>query len=254
MWLYRIGSALRPILKPVARLYWRTYLVGKVDSIPETGPLILAGNHTSFLDPYILGFMFPRPIRFFITRDWYDKSAIWRGFFRAFNALPVESTLEATVESVCRVLAKGDVVGVYPEGRISYDGRIQRFRSGICYFAARSGSPVLPLGIRGVFQTLPRTRRIPRPARIVVTVGSPMRFPESPRDTAPDVRSVLQFRDRLFREVCRLSGQEGLATSSTSRRPSPSGRTGVLEPPPEVPVEGARTVCAHSMADRLRGK
>lgn len=224
VWLYHLTVA----LKPVAGLYWRLRLEGEVDAIPETGPLILAGNHTSFLDPWFLGpFLFPRPIRFLITRDWFDKNAFLRWALTAYNTLPVEGDPQATLESVCNVLDRGEVVAFYPEGRISYDGRIQRFRSGISYVAARSGATVLPLGMRGIFEAAPRTRRFPRPGKITITVGSPMRFPGSPIAGRPDNKAVFDFRDRLFREVCRLSGQEDLLTSAArAARASERGGAG----------------------------
>jgi hypothetical protein len=105
------------------------------------------------------------------------------------------------------VLAKGKVVGIFPEGRISYDGRINRFRSGVARIAAASGAPVIPVGVRGAFESLPRTKRFPMPRKITVRVGASLAFPGSPCQD-PSFSDLVMFRDRAFCEVCRLSGQE----------------------------------------------
>lgn len=218
MWLYHVTAAVRPIVG----LYWRFRLTGEVDSIPSEGPAIVAANHSSFLDPWFLGpLMFPRPVRFLITRKWYDKNAFSNAVFRAYNTVPMEADPRATMDAACRVLEDGEVLGLFPEGRISYDGRIQRFRVGVCHIAARSGVPVIPLGIRGAFESLPRSRRFPKPGEIRITVGRPRRFPGSPHASTPDKRIVREFRDQLFREVCRLAGQPARVSAGASEETPP---------------------------------
>jgi len=209
MWLYHLTRASRPLFG----LVWRMELTGELDSIPKTGPAIVVANHSSFVDPWILGpFLFPRPVHFLITRLWYDKSRVWNFVFRSYRTIPMDSDTRNTLETSLQALREGRVVGIFPEGRISYDGRIKRFRTGVCYLAARSGAPVIPVGIRGAFESLPRSRRLPKRGRIRLEVGKPLRFPESPRDDPPPMSSVREFRDRLFAEVCRLAGQQASAS------------------------------------------
>lgn len=204
MWLYRFNHVLGPVLG----LYWRLGLQGRIESIPTRGPLIVAANHASYLDPWLIGMVFPRPVRYLITRQWYDRSNAWRAFFRAFGVEPIRMTSgAATVEAVCVLLDRGDVVGVFPEGRISQDGRVGRFRSGLAHIAARSGAPVLPVGIRGGYESLPRHARVPRPRRVTVHVGDVRRFDGAPIEGPPSPLAGREFLAKIRAEVCRLAGQ-----------------------------------------------
>lgn len=209
LWLYRINHAVGPLVG----LYWRLGLDGETRRIPRQGPLLLASNHASFLDPWFLGMAFPRPVRYLITANWYYKSALWERFFRSFGTEPVRAGKPgATVDAVCRLLDRGEVVGLFPEGMISQDGRLRRFRSGLARIAEASGVPVLPVGIRGSYRSLPRQARVPKPTRVRVRVGRPARF-------AGDLES---FTDAMREEIGRLSGAE-MATippSSYSRSDS----------------------------------
>lgn len=203
MWLYRVNHALGPLIG----LYWRLGLEGAVASIPRDGPLLLAANHSSYLDSWFLGMAFPRPVRYLITPKWYDRSPVWREVFRAFGTEPVQpEDPVATVTAVCALLARGEVVGIYPEGRISDDGSMRRFRSGIARIAARSGAPVMPVGIRGAHRSLPRHRLVPKPTRVRVHVGEPVRFPGAPLDD-PLPSALRAFQNDLHDRVARLAGQ-----------------------------------------------
>jgi 1-acyl-sn-glycerol-3-phosphate acyltransferase len=234
MWLYWVtyfaGQALRP--------YWRLSLVGDKRAIPRTGPLLLASNHASYLDPWLLGFAFPRAIRFLIAREWYFRSRSWNLVFRANGTIPVGDSPSRTLDAVCDALGRGETVAIFPEGRISHDGRIQPFRAGLAHIAARTGSPVLPLGIRGNFRSMPRHRRWPSPSTIKVHVGSPITFPGAPVAGLPARETSESFQAEIVRRVCLLAGQDGRAdeilgpkrprstaaprkTSSTTTIPSP---------------------------------
>lgn len=204
MWLNRITTA----AAITYRWYWRLRLVGDRGAIPRDGGLLLVANHSSFLDPWWLSAVFPRDIHHLITRKWYDKSPLWSGFFRANGTVPVEDDPDATLDAVAAVLERDGVVSVFPEGRISSDGRIRRFRAGIAFIAAATGAPVLPLGIRGGHRSLPRQRRIPRPTRVEIHIGPARVFPGSPRTDRPSLDEIRSFRDSLFNDVCRLSGQQ----------------------------------------------
>lgn len=202
MWLYRLNHAMGPLLGA----YWPIRLEGRIDVVPREGPLLVVTNHTSFLDPWFVGMAFPRHVRYLINRTWYDRSAVWRAVFDAFGTLPIEAAdPDATTDAVCRALALGNVVGVFPEGRISDDGRMRPFRKGIARMAARSAAPVLPVGIHGAHDSLPRHRRWPRRIPVTVRVGEPVLFPGAPLDGVPSSRETRGFLDRLQEEVVRLS-------------------------------------------------
>jgi 1-acyl-sn-glycerol-3-phosphate acyltransferase len=219
MWLYHLISGLQPLWW----LWWRLRLVGEVDTIPKKGPLLVAANHACFLDPWFICILFPRPVRFLITRNWYYKSKGWQRFFAAQGTTPVRETTEQTLDAVREHMSLDHVVGVFPEGKISHDGRMQKFRAGIGYMAAQTGAPVVPIGIRGAYESLNRRRRFPRPSRVTLVVGRPMVFPGSPCEK-PSGRELVEFRNRLDREIRRLAGQEHPAPGY-----APAGGGGVSE-------------------------
>jgi len=146
VWLYRLNHALGPVIGA----YFRLGITGEVGSIPRTGAFLVVPNHSSFLDPWIGRNGVPRLIRWLIAREWYERSRTAHFLFRAFGTVPGPAGRPAgTVDAVCAALDRGDGVGVFPEGGVSADGRIRRFRGGIARMAARSGAPVIPVGVRG---------------------------------------------------------------------------------------------------------
>jgi len=210
MWLYELTRRLRPLWS----LYWTFEVVGEVGAVPRVGPALVAANHSSFLDPWMLGVPFPRNIRQLINRRWYERSALWRAAFDANGTVPVEpNDPERTLAAVSAAFERGDLVGIFPEGKISDDGRVRRFRSGVAYIAARTGVPVIPVGIRGARESLPRERRWPRRGRIEIHVGAPLRFAGDPED----VRALARFRDRVRDEVVRLCGQAERRSGAVAR-------------------------------------
>jgi 1-acyl-sn-glycerol-3-phosphate acyltransferase len=246
MWLYRLNR----LFGPVVGLYWRLGLHGAVDAIPSTGPLIVASNHASYLDPWFIGMTFPRPIRYLVTHRWYYKSPTWNAVFRAYGTEPVRADDPlATVEAVCKLLSDGTATGIFPEGRISHDGRLQRFRPGLAWIAARSGAPVVPIGIRGSFESLPRHRRLPGPVRVTVHVGNPMVYPGGPSEDRPSPEASQTFQDHVFREIARLAGQlESLeappARRLECRRDADGGAAPLPSPKPASTLPGPQMNCS----------
>ena len=205
MWLYRLNRALGPIIGA----YWRLRIAGEIDAIPRTGGFLLVPNHASVLDPWMIGMRFPRTVRWLITRRWFERSRLARFFFTSFGTIPVRpGDPPGTIEAVCEALGGGDGVGVFPEGGISGDGRVRRFRGGIARMAARSGVPVIPVGVRGAFESLPKQRRLPAFRRVTVVVGKPMRFPGAPLDAEPPRDAMEAFLAALRAEVARLAERE----------------------------------------------
>lgn len=205
MWLYHTTRLLKPILS----LCWTVECVGCTSDVPRRGPLLVAANHASFVDPWFLAWEFPRTLRYLITDRWYYRSRLLQWIWHANGALPVSTgDPRRTIGDVQRYLDRGRAVAIFPEGHISHDGRIQRFRYGLARIAAVSGVQVVPVGLRGNFESIPRHRRWPKRGKIEVHVGSPRRFPGSPMAEVPPRDVLRTFTQELFEEICRLSDRE----------------------------------------------
>ena len=176
------------------------------DHVPATGPVVLAANHGSFLDPPLVGSWSPRQVRF-LARSTLEKIPIvgawmrWVGTRFVDRDAPSARALQAMIE----VLQAGDVVVVFPEGTRTRDGRLGPFKRGLLLLLKKSDATVVPTGIRGSFHAFPRGRKLPRPfRRCTVVFGEPM--------TAAEVLSPGGL-ELLRRRVAEVSGQELVTTT-----------------------------------------
>lgn len=175
------------------------------DQIPGSG-VLLAANHTSNLDNYLLSAVTVRPV-------WYlGKQELARGLFGAFNVamgmVPIArgSGDLSAVERVAELLRSGEVVALFPEGTRSPTGELFRFRSGVARVAHLAGTPVMPVGLRGTADAWPRGARPAwrRPAAGVLQVhfGTALAPPAEPRG-----RARREWTEALRGRVADLSGQ-----------------------------------------------
>ena len=197
------------LLGPVLRLLYKPKAVG-LESIPE-GPAILAANHQSFLDDLLLPLLVPgRKVVFLAKADYFDKWYL-RWFFKGANVIPVRresrSAAEAALQTGVQALREGNLVGIFPEGTRSPDGRLYRGKTGVARMALEARVPVVPVAITGTFEALPYDKRLPKPGRAEVRFGKPLDFQRHYGN--PSDRFVLRsVTDEIMYEVMLMSGQE----------------------------------------------
>ncbi|MFQ5505796.1 MAG: lysophospholipid acyltransferase family protein [Planctomycetota bacterium] len=194
--------ALRSFLRALGRLYFGFRVDGHV---PAAGPVILAANHASFLDPLILGSSSRRRVRF-VSTDLYNHNPFLHWFLRWNGAIFVreEGFNRNTILQVVEALKEGEVVGIFPEGSISTDGKLNSVAPGTLILARRSGAPIVPVAIRGSHAALRRGSWFPKPATIHVRIGAPL-YLEDLIPAAGDRRSSLrEGAKRLQQELTEL--------------------------------------------------
>ncbi|MFH8571091.1 lysophospholipid acyltransferase family protein [Streptomyces sp. NPDC017993] len=215
---------LKAILGFVMRVLYRPKVEG-MERIPGSGPVILAGNHVTFIDSLFLGLIVKRPV-FFIGKDEYVtgtglKGRLMAWFFTSSGMIPVDRDGGhggvAALMTGRRILEEGRVFGIYPEGTRSPDGRLYRGRTGIARLALMTGAPVVPFAMIGTDKVQPGGKGLPRIAPVTVRFGEALDF--SRYDGMDRDRYVLRaVTDEVMSDVMELSGQEYVDIYATKAR------------------------------------
>ena len=153
---------------------WRVY---HPERVPLTGPVILAANHASFIDPPLVGAGLKREINYLARKSLF-RLPVAGAVLRAVNAVPVDregggaAGLKAILD---RLLAGGGII-LFPEGTRTRDGKLQPARSGIGLTVIKSNAPVVPVRVFGTYEAYGRHLKFPRPRPVSVKYGQPMLF------------------------------------------------------------------------------
>jgi 1-acyl-sn-glycerol-3-phosphate acyltransferase len=195
---YLLGSELS---RAVGRTFFNYRVVGGENTIEE-GPVILAANHASFLDPPLVGVTFRRSVHYLARKSLLDWPVLGP-ILPELGVIPVDqkNADRSALMSSIRVVRSGGAILVFPEGTRTLDGKLQPAQPGIGMIVAKTGAPVVPLRIFGTFEAFPRDRVAPRLVPITVVVGKPLRF--SPEETS-DRAAYQKIGDRIMDAVARL--------------------------------------------------
>ena len=158
------------------RIYFRCRVYNP-ERVPETGPVILAANHASFIDPPLVGAGLRRDINYLARESLFRFPGIG-ALLRSWNSVPVdrEGGGAAGLKKILDRLLAGGAIILFPEGTRSRDGKLQPARSGIGLTAIKSDAVVVPVRVFGTYEAYGRRMRFPRPRRVTVKYGEPMRF------------------------------------------------------------------------------
>ncbi|WP_030200191.1 1-acyl-sn-glycerol-3-phosphate acyltransferase [Streptomyces sp. NRRL S-87] len=202
------------LLGPLLRLLFRPRIEG-LEHVPAEGPAIVAGNHLSFSDHFLMPAILRRRITFLAKAEYFTgtgpKGRLTAAFFRSAGQIPVDRSGKAAGQAAIReglgVLAEGELLGIYPEGTRSHDGRLYKGKVGVAAMALRAGVPVVPCAMVGTFEAQPPGQRLPRPKRITIRFGAPLDF--SRYAGMEGEKAVLRaVTDEIMYAIMALSGQE----------------------------------------------
>jgi 1-acyl-sn-glycerol-3-phosphate acyltransferase len=169
-------AVLKPWAVALMRLWFRLEARG-VEHVPRTGAALVVTNHSSVLDPPIMGGVMPRQLHFMAKAELFGIPVFGR-LIRALNALPVRRGRSdpAALRMALKALAAGQALLVFPEATRQAEGQLGEGRPGAGMLAVLSGAPVVPAYIAGTGRAWPRGRSFPRPAKVRVHFGRPLRF------------------------------------------------------------------------------
>ena len=162
------------------RAVYATYFRWRVfnpERVPRTGPVILAANHASFIDPPLVGSGLTRDINY-LARESLFRFPVVGAILRSWNAVPVDRDgggAKGLKIILGRLLAGGGII-LFPEGTRTKDGNLQPARSGIGLTVIKSNAPVVPVRVFGTFAAYGRNHKFPRPKKVAVKYGAPMNF------------------------------------------------------------------------------
>ncbi|MFJ5265338.1 lysophospholipid acyltransferase family protein [Streptomyces sp. NPDC088387] len=202
------------LLGPLLRLVFRPRIEG-LEHVPSTGAAIVAGNHLSFSDHFLMPAVLKRRITFLAKAEYFTGPGI-RGrlvatFFRSAGQIPVDRSGKDAGQAAIReglgVLSKDELLGIYPEGTRSHDGRLYKGKVGVAVMALRAGVPVVPCAMIGTFEAQPPGRKIPRFHPVKIRFGKPLDF--SRYAGMEGEKAILRaITDEIMYAILTLSEQE----------------------------------------------
>ncbi|WP_430333045.1 lysophospholipid acyltransferase family protein [Rhodococcus sp. ACT016] len=202
------------LLGPMLWLLGRPKLEG-AENIPTDGPAILASNHQAVLDSFFLPLRVSRRITFLAKSEYFTgtglKGRFQRWFFSAVGQVPIDRTgasaAQDALDAGLRVLAQGKLLGIYPEGTRSPDGRLYKGKTGMARLALESGVKVIPVAMIDTAKVNPIGSRMWKPAKVTIRIGEPIDF--SRFEGMGGNRFVERaVTDEVMYKLMRLSDQE----------------------------------------------
>lgn len=189
--LYKVGRA---IFMVYFRLFNRIYVKGE-NSIPESGGLIICANHIHWLDPVLLAVCTKRQISYMAKVELF-KNKFFNFIMKNLNAFPVKRGVPdiSAIKNSLRVIKEGGVLGIFPEGTRSRDGKLKPAEPGVALIAVKTSAPVVPVRIKGNYKLF---------GKIEVSIGSPITFSEY-KNKKLSGDETNQLSQSIMNEISRL--------------------------------------------------
>lgn len=222
------------VIGPVVKAIFRPWITG-AEHVPKHGAAILASNHLSVVDSIFLPLMLDRPMSFLAKSEYFTGRGLkgWatKWFMKGTGQIPIDrsggSASEAALNTALQVIGRGDLLGIYPEGTRSPDGRLYKGRTGLARMALVAKAPVIPVVMVDTDTMMPIGRSMPRVMRVGVVIGEPLDF--SRYEGLEDDRFVLRsVTDEIMVALQQLGGQEYVDeyASKHRRRAEEAGEVG----------------------------
>ncbi|RJQ33612.1 1-acyl-sn-glycerol-3-phosphate acyltransferase [Candidatus Parcubacteria bacterium] len=165
-------NVLKFILSPIIKLLWLGKISGK-ENIPNKGSFIIAANHKSYLDFFLLSVVIKRRLHFLAAEVFFEKK-LWIPLVRLTGQIKVDRKSKDksdVYKEVDRLFASGGILGIFPEGTRSRDGKLNKGYNGVVKFAYRYKIPILPIGLTNTFEALPPHKKFPKFVKCNVNIG-----------------------------------------------------------------------------------
>ncbi|MGL4305337.1 MAG: lysophospholipid acyltransferase family protein [Mycobacteriaceae bacterium] len=221
-WLFKFV-----FIGPLLKLFGRPSIEG-AEHLPRSGAAILASNHLAVVDSFYLPLMVNRRITFLAKNEYFTgkgfKGAFQRWFFTVVGQVPIDRSgadaAQQALKTAERILSEGKLMGMYPEGTRSPDGRLFKGKTGLARLALETGVPVIPVAMIGTDAVNPIGSKFLKPGKICIKIGKPLDF--SRFDGLGGNRFIERaVIDEVMYELMRLSGQEYVDIYAASLKDMP---------------------------------
>src|SRR6266545_1894294 len=204
----------KAILGPFLALIFRPWAEG-IENVPREGPAIIASNHLSFADHFFGPLPLPRKVTYLAKAEYFTgrglKGLLSKAFFSGLGQIPVDrgggQASDRALRTGLRVLAEGKLLGIYPEGTRSPDGRLYRGKTGVARLALESGAPVIPVVMLNADEIQPPGKVLPKIKQVKIRFGKPLGFSRY-EGLAGDRFVERAVTDEIMYELMELSGRE----------------------------------------------
>lgn len=195
---------------PIIRLWIKE--VNGMKNIPEEGAFIIAANHESYMDHLIIASTFichlDKKVHFLSKKEHFDN-VFKKAWHTYAGAIPLDRKTggkEALIWAV-KALKKGKIIAIHPEGTRTLTGKLQRGKTGIARLALAAKVRVIPVGLIGTFEILPKGKNIPKLKRAIMNIGKPMGFDKyyNKKITKKLLRKIT---NEIMKEIARLCNQK----------------------------------------------
>lgn len=198
---------LRRLAHLICRGYWRVTVRAEAP-VPDTGPVILAPVHRSFIDFFVVSEVTPRKI-FYMAKDdlWHNRAL--GSLLDAVGAFPVnrQGADRAALDTAQQVLERGEVLILFPEGTRRAGPTVEALHEGAAFLAARTGAPIVPIGVGGTAEAMPKGSKWVRPVKVHLEVGAPLDPPARTERGRVPRSQIHAGTERLRAEIQRLYDQ-----------------------------------------------
>ncbi|MGW4209508.1 lysophospholipid acyltransferase family protein [Lentzea sp. NPDC004789] len=203
------------LLGPILRLFFQPKIIEGAENIPKEGGAILASNHLAVSDSFFLPLMLSRRVTFPAKIEYFTgtglKGRLQKWFFSGVGQVPIDrssaSAAQGALDTGVRIVREGKLLGIYPEGTRSPDGRLYKGKVGVAWIALESGAPVIPVAMFGTDKANPIGSKMWKPYPIRIKIGKPLDF--SRYEGLSGDRFVLRsITDEIMYSLMELSGQE----------------------------------------------
>nr|WP_208407671.1 lysophospholipid acyltransferase family protein [Amycolatopsis granulosa] len=202
------------LLGPLLKLLWPTKVTG-AENVPDTGGAILASNHLAVADSFFMPLRVKRRVTFPAKQEYFTekglKGTLKKWFFTGAGQIPIDrsggSAAQAALDTAIRLLREGNLLGIYPEGTRSPDGRLYKGKTGVARVALEAGVPVIPVAMVGTDKVNPIGSKMWRPRRLEIRFGRPLDFSRY-AGLSGDRFVERSITDEIMYALMELSGQE----------------------------------------------